>query len=104
MLVTLLDLVAGNLAVQELSQVLRVEIDVVRMRHRSKRRGPELFFGVASDPTERIVDLQPAIIHGDERHADRRIVECALEALPHLIKHSDARIVMLSSVNWTVPR
>ena len=43
---------------------------------------------MAGDPTQRIVDLQPAAIHGDERHADRSVVERALEALAHLLQAS----------------
>ena len=82
--VPLLDLVAGNLAGEELLPCLGVEIDVVGMRHRPKRRGLQLVPGDAGDPAQRIVDLQPAAVHVDERHADRSIVERALEALAHL--------------------
>jgi hypothetical protein len=82
--VALLDLVAGDLAGEEPLQVFCVEIEVVRMRHRPKRSSLELFLGAAGDPAERIVDLQPAIIHGDECHADGSVAERTLEALAHL--------------------
>ena len=52
--VALLDLIAGDLAGHEVSPVLRVEIDVVGVRHRAKRRGLQLVLGVSGDPTERV--------------------------------------------------
>ncbi len=77
--VALLDLVALDLAVQQLSQLLGVEIDVVRIRDGLERRCPQLVPGITGDPAERVVDLQPATFHVNERHADRRAVERGLE-------------------------
>ena len=42
----------------------------------------QFVLGVARDPTERIVDLQPAIIHGDERHAVMGALSNALSKRP----------------------
>ena len=86
MAVALLDLVAGNPAVEQLAQGVRVEIDVLGMRDGPQRRRLELVPGMPGDPAERIVDLQPAALHVHESHADRRIGECALEPRMHLVQ------------------
>ena len=79
-----LDLEAGDLAGDELRQAFLVEGDVVRVRDGVQRRGFELVDGMPGDPAERCIDLQPAAVHGDERHADGCVVERGLEALVDL--------------------
>ena len=39
---------------------------------------------MAGDPAERIVEVQPAAIHVNERHSDRCLAERILEALAHI--------------------
>ena len=79
MTVALLGLVAGNPAVEQIAQGVRVEIDVVGMGHGSQRGRLEGGPAVAGDPAKRVVHLQALALHVHESHADRGMGESALE-------------------------
>lgn len=77
--VALLDLVARDLASQKISLQSGVAGDIVGVRYGAKRRCVQLVSGITGDAEERGVDLQAAALPVDQCHADRRIVEGALE-------------------------
>ena len=55
--------------------------DVVRVRGLGRRAADQLLAAAAEHPAERVVDLQPAPVGADDRHADRRVGEAAPEAV-----------------------
>ena len=86
MAVALLDLIAGNPAVEQLAQEVLVEIDVLGMSQGPQRRRLEGGPGVTGDPAKRVVDLQAAALQVHECHPDRRTGERALEPGMHLVQ------------------
>ncbi len=91
--VALLDLVARDLARLQPLPVHGIDPAVVRMRDGGERAPQQLALRVARDLAERGVDLKPATVGVDQRHADRRVRERALEPLLDLVvrRLADAR-------------
>jgi hypothetical protein len=77
--IALLGLVARHPAVEEIAKGIGVAIDVVGVGDGPKRRCLELLPRIAGDAAESVVDLEPAALHVDEGHTDRRTVEGARE-------------------------
>ena len=61
--------------------MVEVDIEVVGMRQRLEGRLEQVLLGVAQDAAERAVDAREAAVRGDQRLADRRLVEGVAEAL-----------------------
>ena len=83
MRVTLLDLIARQVTVEQRSQLGGIDINVVGMRQRTKRHDAELVTRKTRNPAERIIHLQKMTAHVDQRHANRRIGEGVLEGVDH---------------------
>src|SRR5205085_3224102 len=71
----LLELVAGDLVLKQLTHQLKVFCDVSRVRERLKRRSPQLRLRIAGEFAQSLIDVQeaPVALRADvhERHPDR---------------------------------
>ena len=89
--VDLLHRIALGLPVEQGCDLLAVGIEVLRVRDRREGEGQELLLGVAHDLAQRAVDLEEGAVEVDERHADRRVGEGALEAQVGLLPRGARR-------------
>ena len=79
--VTLLHRVGVDLAGEQTLAEREMGVEVVGVRDLLERHLQELLGGIADEVAERPVDLEPAPVERDERHADRRVLERCLELL-----------------------
>ena len=77
----LLELVARDLAGDELLELVLGVGAVVRMREREERDAEQLVLGAAEHLCERAVHAEQLAVGARERHADRRVLERGAEAL-----------------------
>ena len=90
--VPLLLLERGDLACEGARNLRGAGVAVVGMRELLLGQPQELAGVVADELAERAVDVEPAPVRSDERHADRRIVECAPKAARIIITGKWRRI------------
>ena len=80
-IIALLHLAGQRAAFEHFVDVLHEDRQVCRMRDRLKVHALELVFAVADDLRQRLIDLHPATVGRDQRHADGREIEGAAETL-----------------------
>ncbi len=74
-------LIGANLPRQHLANECEIGIEIVWMRQSLEGGCHQFLLGVADQPTEGRVDLEPSSIGSDQGHADRRISKCGTESL-----------------------
>ncbi len=93
--VALLHLRGGGAALEQLADVGERGAQIVRVRDGQEVGRQQLRLRVAENLAQAAVDLKPAPLGRDERHADGRVVEGAAEALRRVARVAPARVLRL---------
>ncbi len=87
--VALLNLIGGDAPVEHLHSLMRVEVDIIRVRQVAEGARTELVGRIPGDPAQRVIDSQQPAGHVYERHADRRVRERVFKSATH--RHPPSR-------------